>query len=190
MLSAVTAVLSNLVSNVPAVLVLKPFVAALPDQGRAWLVVAMASTLAGNFTVLGSIANLIVVEKAAQRGDRDRLLGLFPRRRAADADHPGDRHPVAGLVTRPHATVQPAGSFDPRHVGDAMMSRIKILDEALWPSVPKEVVEEAEQAAGAEPCWIVRQGNGHVVASEEGPGSPDVATGDITYIAEVGPRGT
>lgn len=71
-----------------------------------------------------------------------------------------------------------------------MMSRIKILDEALWPSVPKEVVEEAEQAAGAEPCWIVRQGNGHVVASEEGPGSPDVATGDITYIAEVGPRGT
>ena len=34
----------------------------------AWLVVAMASTLAGNFTVLGSIANLIVVEKAARRG--------------------------------------------------------------------------------------------------------------------------
>ena len=34
---------------------------------RAWLVVAMASTLAGNFTMLGSIANLIVAEKAAQR---------------------------------------------------------------------------------------------------------------------------
>jgi Na+/H+ antiporter NhaD/arsenite permease-like protein len=67
-LSAVTAVLSNLVSNVPAVLVLKPFVQALPDQSRAWLVVAMASTLAGNFTMLGSIANLIVVEKAARRG--------------------------------------------------------------------------------------------------------------------------
>jgi Na+/H+ antiporter NhaD/arsenite permease-like protein len=67
-LSAITAVLSNLVSNVPAVLVLKPFIAALPDQATAWKVVAMASTLAGNFTVLGSIANLIVVEKAAQRG--------------------------------------------------------------------------------------------------------------------------
>jgi Na+/H+ antiporter NhaD/arsenite permease-like protein len=67
-LSAVTAVLSNLVSNVPAVLLLKPFVAALPDHDRAWLVIAMASTLAGNFTVLGSIANLIVVEKAARRG--------------------------------------------------------------------------------------------------------------------------
>ncbi|HME28017.1 MAG TPA: anion transporter [Acetobacteraceae bacterium] len=67
-LSIVTAVLSNLVSNVPAVLLLKPFVAALPDHDRAWLVIAMASTLAGNFTVLGSIANLIVVEKATRRG--------------------------------------------------------------------------------------------------------------------------
>jgi Na+/H+ antiporter NhaD/arsenite permease-like protein len=67
-LSLLTAVLSNLVSNVPAVLLLKPFVAALPDHDRAWLVIAMASTLAGNFTVLGSIANLIVVEKAARRG--------------------------------------------------------------------------------------------------------------------------
>jgi Na+/H+ antiporter NhaD/arsenite permease-like protein len=67
-LSAVTTVLSNLVSNVPAVLVLKPFVEALPDHSRAWLVIAMASTLAGNLTVLGSIANLIVVEKAARRG--------------------------------------------------------------------------------------------------------------------------
>ena len=67
-LSLVTAVLSNIVSNVPAVLVLKPFVATLPDPTRAWLTVAMASTLAGNFTVLGSIANLIVVQRAASRG--------------------------------------------------------------------------------------------------------------------------
>jgi Na+/H+ antiporter NhaD/arsenite permease-like protein len=67
-LSVATAVLSNLVSNVPAVLVLKPFVAPLPDPARAWLTVAMASTLAGNFTVLGSIANLIVVQRAASRG--------------------------------------------------------------------------------------------------------------------------
>jgi len=67
-LSAVTAVLSNLVSNVPAVLMMKPFVAPLPDHDKAWLVIAMASTLAGNFTVLGSIANLIVVQKAAASG--------------------------------------------------------------------------------------------------------------------------
>jgi Na+/H+ antiporter NhaD/arsenite permease-like protein len=67
-LSAVTAALSNLVSNVPAVLMLRPFVDALSDPATAWKVVAMASTLAGNFTILGSVANLIVVEKAAQRG--------------------------------------------------------------------------------------------------------------------------
>jgi Na+/H+ antiporter NhaD/arsenite permease-like protein len=67
-LSAVTAVLSNLVSNVPAVLMMKPFVQSLPDHATAWLTVAMASTLAGNFTLLGSIANLIVVQKAASRG--------------------------------------------------------------------------------------------------------------------------
>jgi Na+/H+ antiporter NhaD/arsenite permease-like protein len=68
MLSAVTAVLSNLVSNVPAVLMLKPFVDALKDHDTAWLAVAMASTLAGNFTLLGSIANLIVVQRAAASG--------------------------------------------------------------------------------------------------------------------------
>jgi len=67
-LSAVTAVLSNLVSNVPAVLMMQPFVARLADHGTAWLTIAMASTLAGNFSILGSIANLIVVQKAAARG--------------------------------------------------------------------------------------------------------------------------
>jgi Na+/H+ antiporter NhaD/arsenite permease-like protein len=69
-LTGVTAVLSTLVSNVPAVLVMRPFVDALPDQRTAWLVMAMASTLAGNFIVLGSVANLIVVEKAAAKGVR------------------------------------------------------------------------------------------------------------------------
>jgi Na+/H+ antiporter NhaD/arsenite permease-like protein len=67
-LSAVTAVLSNLVSNVPAVLVLRPFVEPLADPKTAWLTVAMASTLAGNLTVIGSIANLIVVQRAAAGG--------------------------------------------------------------------------------------------------------------------------
>ena len=63
-LAIFTALLSNLVSNVPAVLVCKGFVAHLPDAGRAWLTLAMSSTLAGNLTVLGSVANLIVVERA------------------------------------------------------------------------------------------------------------------------------
>ena len=67
-LSAVTAGLSNLVSNVPAVLILKPFVSHSPDPQHAWLVVAMASTLAGNFTLVGSVANLIVAQRARAEG--------------------------------------------------------------------------------------------------------------------------
>ncbi len=67
-LSLVTATLSNLVSNVPAVLMLKSFVANLADPHRAWLVVAMASTLAGNFTLVGSVANLIVAQRAQGAG--------------------------------------------------------------------------------------------------------------------------
>ncbi|HEY7665251.1 MAG TPA: anion transporter [Xanthobacteraceae bacterium] len=67
-LAGVTAVLSNIVSNVPAVLLLKPFVPNLPDPQRAWLVIAMSATLAGNFTLVGSVANLIVAQRAKVRG--------------------------------------------------------------------------------------------------------------------------
>jgi Na+/H+ antiporter NhaD/arsenite permease-like protein len=67
-LSAAAAVLSNAVSNVPAVMLFTRFVPALPDPRRAWLALAMASTLAGNLTIVGSIANLIVVEGARRRG--------------------------------------------------------------------------------------------------------------------------
>jgi len=66
-LAGVAALLSNVVSNVPTVLVLKPFVAALPDPRSAWLVLAMAATLAGNLTILGSVANLIVVQRARRQ---------------------------------------------------------------------------------------------------------------------------
>src|SRR6058998_1548742 len=69
-LTPVTAVLSNLVSNVPAVLVFKPIVPQLAEPTRAWLLVAMASTLSGNLTILGSVANLIVVEAARSSGVR------------------------------------------------------------------------------------------------------------------------
>ncbi|HKS87860.1 MAG TPA: anion transporter [Stellaceae bacterium] len=67
-LATATALLSNIVSNVPAVLVLKPFVAGAAVPQRSWLVVAMASTFAGNLTVLGSVANLIVVQLARAHG--------------------------------------------------------------------------------------------------------------------------
>jgi len=72
LLSLVSAGLSNVVSNVPAVLLLEPVVQAMPaaDRETAWLALAMSSTLAGNLTVLGSVANLIVVESAAREGFR------------------------------------------------------------------------------------------------------------------------
>jgi Na+/H+ antiporter NhaD/arsenite permease-like protein len=66
-MSIFAALLSNLVSNVPAVLVFKGFVVQLPDPVRAWLTLAMSSTLAGNLTVLGSVANLIVIERARRQ---------------------------------------------------------------------------------------------------------------------------
>ena len=80
-LSAATALLSNLVSNVPAVLLFKPFMAHLPDPRRGWLILAMASTLAGNLTLLGSVANLIVVERARREvriGFREYLKAGVP----------------------------------------------------------------------------------------------------------------
>ena len=70
LLSLVSAGLSNLVSNVPAVLLMEPVVKAMPEASRetAWLALAMSSTFAGNLTVLGSVANLIVVENAGREG--------------------------------------------------------------------------------------------------------------------------
>lgn len=67
-LTAVSLVLSNLVSNVPAVMLFRPVVPTLADPQAAWLTLAMATTLAGNLTLLGSVANLIVAEIARGRG--------------------------------------------------------------------------------------------------------------------------
>ena len=60
--------MSNIVSNVPAVMLLRTLVPAFPDPHDGWLVLAMASTLAGNLTITGSVANIIVVERAAAEG--------------------------------------------------------------------------------------------------------------------------
>jgi Na+/H+ antiporter NhaD/arsenite permease-like protein len=67
-LSVVAAVLSNLVSNVPAMLLFKPIYPQIRQGMSTGLVLASASTLAGNLTLLGSIANLIVVEQARREG--------------------------------------------------------------------------------------------------------------------------
>ena len=66
------------------------------------------------------------------------------------------------------------------------MDRIKILNEALWNEVPQDVITEAENAAKESPAWIARQGNGHIVVMD-GPGDPEIATGDVMFIAEVSP---
>jgi Na+/H+ antiporter NhaD/arsenite permease-like protein len=68
--SGVSAVLSNLVSNVPAVLLLEPVLKVYPTASRetAWLSLAMSSTFAGNLTLLGSVANFIVVENVRREG--------------------------------------------------------------------------------------------------------------------------
>lgn len=68
--SGATALISNVISNVPAVMILSPLATAAADPHRAWLALAMASTFAGNLTLLGSVANLIVAEGAAARGAR------------------------------------------------------------------------------------------------------------------------
>jgi len=52
----------QIISNVPFILLVEPLVHAMPDPLLAWKVVALVSTLAGNLTLLGSVANIIVIE--------------------------------------------------------------------------------------------------------------------------------
>ena len=61
--AVVVTLLSNVVSNVPAVMLLKGLIPQFRDAHSAWLLLAMSSTLAGNLTITGSVANIIVVEK-------------------------------------------------------------------------------------------------------------------------------
>jgi len=63
-LFVITLVLSNLVSNVPAVMLLLP----LADGAHAGPTLALVSTLAGNLLIVGSIANIIVVDAARRSG--------------------------------------------------------------------------------------------------------------------------
>ncbi|WP_286132435.1 anion transporter [Leptolyngbya sp. O-77] len=65
-LVSITTLLSNLISNVPAVLLLQSLI----DRGdkQSWLLLAVSSTLAGNLTLFGAVANLITAEAAASQG--------------------------------------------------------------------------------------------------------------------------
>jgi Na+/H+ antiporter NhaD/arsenite permease-like protein len=70
--------LSNLVSNVPAVMLLLPH---LQGQPQAGVMLALVTTFAGNLLLVGSIANLIVADLARQQGvlidwKRHALVGM------------------------------------------------------------------------------------------------------------------
>jgi len=58
---------SQLVSNVPYVILAQHWIPQLADPRFMWLVTALASTLAGNLTIVGSVANIIVLELAGPR---------------------------------------------------------------------------------------------------------------------------
>ena len=65
-LSGVSVLLSNLVSNVPATMLLIKFLD--PARPESWYVLALSSTFAGNLITIGSIANLITIEQAKEFG--------------------------------------------------------------------------------------------------------------------------
>lgn len=65
--TGVTVLFSNIVSNVPAVMLLKDLAPHYSNPHLFWMMLAMASTLAGNLTITGSVANIIVVEKAREQ---------------------------------------------------------------------------------------------------------------------------
>ncbi len=68
MLAPLALVLSNTIGNVPAVVLLTSL---LPDFGESWFIaLALFSTFAGNLLLTGSIANVIVAERAAVAGVR------------------------------------------------------------------------------------------------------------------------
>jgi Na+/H+ antiporter NhaD/arsenite permease-like protein len=63
-LFATTFVLSNIVSNVPAVMLLLP----VAHHAFSGPLLALVSTFSGNLVIVGSIANIIVVDAAARQG--------------------------------------------------------------------------------------------------------------------------
>lgn len=66
---ALVVVASNVVSNVPLVLVAVAWIPLMPEPSWRYILLAVASTLAGNLTLFGSVANIIVMEGAGPRGE-------------------------------------------------------------------------------------------------------------------------
>lgn len=64
LLTGVLLIGSQIVSNVPLILLLEPYLRHLGDPSTTWVLTALVTTFAGNFSLLGSVANVIVFEQA------------------------------------------------------------------------------------------------------------------------------
>lgn len=63
----ISLVMSQILSNVPYTVLMLPIMNAVADQ-TLWLALASASTLAGNATIIGAMANIIVIESSERFG--------------------------------------------------------------------------------------------------------------------------
>lgn len=72
----VSLLLSQIVSNVPFTVVMLPMMKAANSE-VLWLALASASTLAGNATIIGAMANLVVIETAESKGVKIKFMEFF-----------------------------------------------------------------------------------------------------------------
>jgi Na+/H+ antiporter NhaD/arsenite permease-like protein len=72
-ISIVSTVVSQLVSNVPLTMLVLPILKNVPGD-VLWIALAAGSTLGGNLTIIGAVANIIVVEGASREGIQVRFL--------------------------------------------------------------------------------------------------------------------
>jgi len=62
-IAALSLALSQIIRNVPFVNLFSVYLAQIGADAKAWLTLAMASTIAGNLTLLGAASNIIILEK-------------------------------------------------------------------------------------------------------------------------------
>ena len=72
----ISLLLSQIVSNVPYTVLMLPLMKAANSE-ILWLALASASTLAGNATIVGAMANLIVIETAESKGVKIKFMEFF-----------------------------------------------------------------------------------------------------------------
>ncbi len=131
-LGVAVTVLSQAVSNVPAVMLFVPTLESL-GQGAdgLWLGLAAFSTLAGNLTIIGSVASVIVFELARREGVE---VGFF------DANGPGSQSRCPDGIVRRSGEVPPGPGRSIPATGTAMNDRISESDVAPPHDHPRVVI--------------------------------------------------